>query len=468
MKKIVSFLILLFPLLTSAQTQYTLNQCIETAYANNLQVKQANLQQQTAETNYNQAKNNKLPTVSGSYSFGINNGRSIDPFTNGYINQQLSSSNAAISASFVVYNGGRLQNTVKQNEFLLQANKADVQQEKDNLALSIMLAYLQVLNNEDVFKLANTQVDVTKKQLERLEILNKNGALQPTILYDMKAQLATDELSIINAQNALESSKLTLLQWMNQPYDKNIQLEKIELTPSVLTPYEASSKAIYDAATRHLAIIKAAELRQQSTGIGIKLAESNYYPTVSLFGQLGTNYSSAAQLLTARGTADIPTKSFVNVNSNQYAVVDRQTVYESSKINYFSQFNNNLNSYVGVNIQVPIFNAFQTKSRVALAKIQAQTAAVATDNVKRQLNQAIEQAHLNMQATYNRYVVINQQVNAFEQSFNVAEKRFTEGVIHSVDYLIVKNNLDRAKANLINARYDYLLRIKVLDFYRGK
>ena len=187
MKKLSSFLgLVLCPFWLFSQSDFSLKQCIETAYANNLQVKQSNVQMQTAEANYNQAKNNKLPTVSGNYNFGINNGRSIDPFTNAYITQQLSSSNAGIDARLVVYNGGRLQNLIRQNAYTLQANKADLQQEKDNLTLNVILAYLQVLNNEDLLNLANTQLDVTKKQVARLEILNKNGAIQPAVLTAVK------------------------------------------------------------------------------------------------------------------------------------------------------------------------------------------------------------------------------------------------------------------------------------------
>jgi outer membrane protein len=337
----------------------------------------------------------------------------------------------------------------------------------------VMLAYLQVLNNQDLLQLAQNQVVVTKKQVERLEILNKNGALQPALLYDMKGQFASDELGVINAQNALESAKLALQQLMNVPYNKDIQLEKLEgkTGPSVnsaLTPYEATPATIYNEAVARMAVVKAAELRQQSAALGIKVSESSYYPTVSLFGQLGTNYSSAAELLTETGESDVSTNAFVTVNSNRLTVFNRQKNYASNSISYLNQFENNLNNAVGISVQIPIFNAFQTKTRVGLSKIQAQSAAVSTDNLKRQLYQAIEQAHLNMQATYNRYTVMNQQVDAFQRSFKAAETRFTEGVIHSVDYLIVKNNLDRAQANLVNTYYDYLLRVKVLDFYRGR
>jgi outer membrane protein len=471
MKKLSSFLgLVLCPIWLFSQSTFSLKQCIETAYTNNLQVKQSNLQMQTAEANYNQAKNNKLPTVNGNYNFGINNGRSIDPFTNAYITQELSSSNAGIDARVVVYNGGRLQNLVKQNAYILQANKADFQQEKDNLTLNVILAYLQILNNEDLLTLANTQLDVTKKQVARLDILNKNGAIQPAVLYDMKGQFASDELAIINAKNALESSKLSLMQLMNIAYNKDVILERtgFENTTTILAQYEVSPNTIYEEATKQMALIKAAELRKQSAATAIKVAESNYYPIISVFGQLGTNYSSAAQRFTETGKADVPTSNFVTVNGNKLSVFSTETNFQRNKIGYFSQLGNNLNSFVGIGIQIPIFNAFQSRTLVNVAKLQEKTAAIAADNVKRQLYQAIEQAHLNMTATYNRYTVINQQVAAFQASFNVAEKRFTEGVIHSVDYLVVKNNLDRAKANLITARYEYLLRVKVLDFYRGK
>ena len=468
------FLILIIatlPQYAVCQTTYSLKQCIETAWANNLQIKQSGFQMLTAEANFNQSKNNRLPTVSASYNFGINNGRSIDPFTNGYITQELSSSNAGIGANFILYNGGRLQNLVKQTGYNLQAAKLDLEQEKNTLSLNVMLAYLQVLNNEDILTLTNTQLEITKKQVERLEILNKAGAIQPSLLYDVKGQYAGDELSIINAQNALELSKLSLSQLINIPYSKDFRVERVAIndsTPSVLAAYEASPTRIYEASIRSLALVKAADLRKQSAAVAIKVAESNYYPTVSLQGQLGTNYSSVAQRATELNSVDVPTKDYVEVNGSRVPVFTKATNFQRDKIGYFNQFSNNLNSFVGVNIQIPIFNAFQTKTLINLAKIQEKTVNNQADIIKLQLKQAVEQAHLNMTATYDRYNALNRQVKALQESFKVAEKRFTEGVIHSVDFLIAKNNLDRANMSLINARYDYLLRVKVLDFYQGK
>lgn len=455
------------PFWARTQTVYSLKQCIDFAWANNLQVKQNALQLETAEIQFNQSKNNKLPTINGSFNLGLNNGRSIDPFTNGYITQQLLSSNTGINANYTVYDGHRLKNSVQQNGLLVQAAKMDVQQEKDNLTLNIILAYLQVLTNEDLLKLAQTQVDVTKKQIERLTILDKAGAIQPALLYDMTGQLATDELGIVNAENALATAKLTLAQWMNVPFDKNMRLEKIDLNSNTPTLDETPVADIYADALKQLAVIKAAEWRKESAKMGIRIAKANYYPRISLFGQLGTNYSSAAKRALAIGTSDVTTNNYVEVGGNKLPVFTKETNFKSDRIGYFSQFGNNLNSFVGVNVQIPIFDAYQTRSLVQLAQTQEKMATNVSDNIKRQLKQDIEQAALNKTAAYNKFAVLTRQVQAFQQSFNVAEKKFTEGVIHSVDYLIVKNNFDRANANLINARYEYILRSNVVDFYRG-
>jgi outer membrane protein len=472
MKKLFSFLgLVLLPFWVASQNVYSLKQCIDMAWTNNLQVKRTALQLETAETNFLQSKNNKLPIFGGNYNLGLNNGRSIDPFTNGYITQQLLSSNAGINGEFVLYNGLRVKNGIKQNGILTQVAKMDMQQEKDNLALNVILAYLQVLNNEDLLKLANTQAAVTQKQLDRLEILNKAGAIQPAILYDMKGQFATDELSIVNVQNALSISKLMLTQLMNLPFDNAMRLEKLGSDNSpdaALTAYDAPVSQVYADALKHLAVVQAAELRQESAKMAMQIAASNYYPRVSLFGQLGTNYSSAAQRSLPIGTSDVVTPNFVEVNGNRFPVFRKETNFKEDKIGYFSQLGNNLNSFVGVNVQIPIFTAFQTKTLVNLAKIQEKSATNVSESLKLQLKQAIEQAHLNTTTAYDRFAILNRQVQAFQLSFNAAEKRFTEGVIHSVDYLIVKNNLDRARANWVNARYEYLLRVKVLDFYRGK
>jgi outer membrane protein len=445
----------------------TLQTCIDIAMANNIPVKQSGLQEEAAKVNLNQSKYNRLPNISAGVGYGINSGRSIDPFTNSYNNQQLSSSNANLSASVPIFRGLQIQNAVKEASFSYQASKMELQQEKDNLTLNVILSFLQLMNDEDVLKLTKEQMSVTKKQVERLDILNKEEAIAPAVLFDMKGQYASDQLALVNAARALEMSKLSLAQFMNVPYSKDMQIDRTGFDLTIAL-YEGTAENIYSTALQNLAMVKAADLRTKAASKAKKLAAAAFYPTISLFGQLGTNYSSAARNLTATGTMDVTTSDYVIINGNNEPVMTKQTNYNSQKISFTNQYNNNLSTYVGLNVSIPIFSSFQARSNVKLAKIEERRAGYVAENTRIQLRQAIEQAHLNMVSAFEKYNALNDQVAAYTESFRAAEIRFNLGALNSVEYLIVKNNLDRATVNFTIARYEYLLRTKVLDFYQGK
>jgi len=448
-------------------SKLTLQASLDIALANNITVKQNELLQHTAKINLNQSKYNRLPDIAADVSYGINSGRSIDPFTNAYSNQQLSSSNAGLSASVPVFRGLQTQNSIRQASLTYEAAKMELQQEKDNLTLNVILSFLQLMNNEDVLALTRKQILVTEKQVERLDLLNKEDAIAPAVLYDMKGQYASDQLAIINAISALEMAKLTLAQYMNIPYNKDMQIAR-EGFDMTIALYAGTADMIYTTALQNLAMVKAADLRTKAASKGIKVAAAGFYPTVSLFGQLGTNYSSAARISTITGVTDVASSDYVVVNGNNVPVITKQTSFNSQKINYFNQYNNNLNTYFGVSLQVPIFSAFRIRTNVKLAKAEEKRNSYVAENTRIQLRQAIEQAHLNMTSAYEKYKVLEEQVAAFGESFRAAEIRFNLGALNSVEYLIVKNNLDRATINLTIARYEYLLRAKVLDFYQGK
>jgi outer membrane protein len=415
----------------------TLKQCIETAVANNLLVKQSEFQMQVAAVNLNQAKGNMVPQLNGSITHYLNQGRSIDPANNGYINSQLTTANYSLSSNVTLFNGFRLLNALKQNQYALEASKMDWQQSKDKLMLDVILAYLQVLNNEDLLTQALRQADVTKQQADRLEILNKDGAIKPSDMYDIKGQYASDQLSVINSQNALDAARVTLAQLMNVPYDKNLQVERLGADQFDMN-YGNTADSIYNAAVHQLAIIKAAGLRSKSFMKELSAAKGNLIPSLGIGAGIATNYSSLA--------------------------LDAQ----NNKIPYGNQFRNNYGTYIGAGINIPILNNFRFRNQVALAKIDVKNAQFAEQTAKIQLKQNVEKDYFNMTAALDRYKTLTEQVDAYTESFRAAEIRFTQGVTTSVEYLIAKNNLDRAKSNLIIARYEYFLRIKILDYYQSK
>ncbi len=445
----------------------TLQQCVETGITNNLQVQQSDLQMQSDEINWKQSKLNLLPNLNVSVSHGINQGRSIDPFTNGYINQSIATGNYSLSSGVVLFNGFSLLNSVKQTSLAYQASKMDWQQAKDNITINIILAYLQVLSNQEQLQQAKNQLDLSKQQVDRLEIINKQGDINPSDLSDLKGQYAGDQLSIINSQNALESSKLTLCQLMNIPYDKNMVLEKIS-AETLATKYEDTPDKIYSTALAQLALIKAVDLRKLSAEKGLKVAKGELYPTLSFGANTNTNYSSAASQEIFLNSTTVATSDYVTVNSTQYPVMSTVNNYNSQKIAYGKQLSTNRFTSFDLSLRIPIFNSLQARNRVKQAQLTLKNSEIIAATTKTELQQNIEQAYINMTSASDRYKTLLDQVSAYSESFRIAEVRFNSGLGTPIDYLTAKNNMDRANINLINAKYDYVLRTKILDYYQGK
>jgi len=460
---------LAFSLNGNAQTKMTLKQCIESGLANNLDVLQSELQTQSDKVSMNQAKLNLLPNLNGSASQTFSQGRSIDPYSNSPVTQAVSSSNYGLSTGVVLFNGLSLQNAIKQYSLAYKASKMDWQQIKDNLTINIILAYLQVLNSEDLLVQAGKQAELSGKQVERLETLNQEGAIKPSDLSDLKGQYASDKLSIINSKNTLETAKISLFQLMNVPYVKDLELERLD-SASYSTKYEDDADKIYQTALEKLALIKAVDLRQQSAAKAVKVARGQLFPTLSFGANVSTSYSSVARQNQYLNTSYGPSSDSAYVNSTtKYPVYKYQDNFSPlTKIGFQDQLDNNIYTSYGFTLNIPLFNSFLQRNRVKQAKINLRSRELTARSTRTQLNQSINQAYINMSSAADRYTTIVEQVNAFTESFRAAEIRFNEGVFNSVEYLTVKNSIDRANINLINARYDYVLRMKILDYYEGK
>ncbi|MDR6943225.1 TolC family protein [Mucilaginibacter pocheonensis] len=446
----------------------SIRQCIETAIKNNLDVQKSELEMARLRVGYNQAKENLLPTLNGQVDHSINQGRSINPFTNSYVNQSYTSGNYSLNASLTLFSGLQNLNAIKQTSLAYQAGKMDFQQAKDLVTINVITAYLLVLDNTELLAQAYNQLEVSRKQVERLEILEKEGANKlPSDLYDLKGTYGDNQLNVVNTRNTLETSKLNLLQILNVPYRKNIKLEPVSVQ-DVATQTNQSSDQIFDTALQQLAYVKAAVLRRQSAEKGVKVAKGALSPTISLFGGLYTNYSSAAQNSIFTDSSTVNTGQFVNAPSGKLPVYETQANYINKNIGYYDQFKNNYSTQFGVSLRIPILNYFKNRNNVKLAKIDLQESKYVEENTKVTLRQNVETAYLNMISAYNRYSALVEQVKAYKESFRTAEIRFNAGVLTSVDFVVAKNNLDRANINLINARYDCFIYNKVLDYYQGK
>jgi outer membrane protein len=431
------FVFLFFPFTAQTQTIYSLEQCIDSALKNNIPVKQSELSMETARIDWRQSKTNLFPTLGFDISHGLNTGRSIDPFTNTYVNQGVSRAGYSAATDMVLFNGGSLQNRIKENATAYQASRMEWQQSKDNLVLNVILAYLLVLNSEDRLQLAYQQATTSQATLDRLQILNSQGAVKPSDVSDLKGQLMNDQLSMLDAKNNLETSKLLLSQWMNRPYDSAMRLERLN-SAEFLSAYPQTANEVYQNSLTQFSLVKAVELRKRSSEYSVRAAKGQLFPTLSFGAGINTNYSSVAK--------------------------DANNV----KIPYSNQLKNNRFSSFGFGLSIPIFNSSFARNRVKFSKINLKNSELTELETKRQLRQQIDQAYLNMNNAYERYKVLLGQVSAYEESFTAAEVRFKAGVGTSVDYLTAKDRFDRANINVVNAKYDFLLRKKILDFYNGK
>ncbi|MGN6490787.1 MAG: TolC family protein [Agriterribacter sp.] len=445
----------------------SLKQCVETALSNNIPVKQTGLLTEAAKADWTKAKSNLLPDINGNWGYGWNQGRAIDPFTNTYIDQQFSSSNAGVSAGLTLFGGLQLQNLIRQTGYAYHASEMEWQQSKDKLTLDVILAYLTVLNNEDTWRIMSEQTEVTRKQVERLSILVEKGATGSYMLSDMKGQLATDELATITNYNALQTAKLNLSQLMNIPYNKDMQLQRLT-EGELLEMYPTGAAGVYAASLQNLAMVKAVDLRVKSAYKSYQVAKGGYYPFLRLNGSLGSNYSSVSNTLTPTTIEEVATGDYVNINGGRTLVYKEQQNYASNKISYNSQLKNNVGTYVGLSLNIPIFNNLQVHTAVKKAKLQAKNAEYEAENTKVVLRQNIEKAHQDMVSSYERYKVLQEQVVQYKESFRSAEIRFNLGTIVSTEYLITKNNYDRARLNLTQTWYEYIFRTRILDFYQGK
>ncbi len=321
---------------------------------------------------------------------------------------------------------------------------------------------------------ARFQVEVSRQQVERTSKLVKAGTLPQTDLLDLQAQLANDQLSLTTADNNLRTAKLNLMQAMNLPAQPNFEIEKIQLSEPAIEAYGQTAQQVYETALQTQYSVKSADLKVRSSEFGVRAARGFYFPSLSLVAGLNSNYSDQFRLPVNRpdrpGTPIFTPIGYVSGNRQApvYTELIEAAPQETTEYPYFDQINDNLSNFVAIRLNIPIINGWQTRTQVSRAVIQQKTTQLDAQNIRVELRQDIEQAYNDMQAAASQYISNKQQVEALELAFRAAETRLSVGAINTLDYNIAKANLDRARANLIQAKYSYYFRLKILDFYQNK
>ncbi len=444
--------------------------CIDYAIEHNVMMRQSKLAIESSVVRLNQSKADVLPSVNGNVSGNSNFGRNIDPFSNSVVTQAIGTNSMGVGGSVIVYNGDRLKNTISRNMIDVEAAQMDLQAQRNAVSLQVALSYLNMLSTSEMIEVATRNLEITRMQLERTEKMVRAGSLPETNLFDLNAQIANDELQLVNAQNNYQNAMVSLKQAMNYTGFEPIRVGAVNVPDPALQPFTESTQQVYDAALGFLPEIKASRLREELAIKNIQIARSVGLPTIRANANWGTAYSTVAKrIIQGDPTIQrIPLTATINGETVPVIIDFPQTSTSTEGIPYFSQIGNNQNVNLGVGIQIPIFNGHARKYQEQAARIQHMQSELTTESSKLTIRQNIDQAYINMSNAAKMYSASLVQVDALQRAFEAANARYNAGASNFVDYNLAKTNLDRASANLIQAKYDYVFRVKILDFYQNK
>ena len=476
MKKLtLSILFAITIISLQAQEKWSLEKCINYALTNNIQIKQRSLAIETSKADIQQSKLNMLPDLNGFANHGYNFGKSVDRFTNNFATDRVQTNNFNLSSSVTLFGGFQKVNQLKQNKLNLTADQYDLDKFMDDISLSIATSHLQILFYKELLKNAQSQLDITKQQVDRMKKMVDAGAAAQGDFYNLEAQRAAEELSVVDAQNNLDLAYLTLTQLLDLPSSDNFEIEVPELTIQGKPALVANSDEIYLYATQNQPDIKSAEIRLQSSDLNISRARGSMMPSLSLNGSWGTGYSGASIIQVPGSTVATPFENLPLIgvakdeNGNRVYDVYAYSSTTSTKTKPWSdQIKDNNNKSISLNLSIPIFNGWQGRTAVKKAQISVKNAEYTLESNKLNLRKTIEQAHADAQAALKKYNSANTKVDASKESFKYSESKFNVGMLNSVDYNNAKKELEKAESELLQSKFDYIFKSTVLDFYMGR
>jgi outer membrane protein len=464
-KILVGFSLILGISELKAQDVMSLQSCIDAAVKNNLSLKSAEITTKNADVTMTTAYQQMYPSLNGSNGSFVNFGRSIDPTTNQFIQTTFFSNQWGLNAGMNLYSGGRIKNGIEQSKLDYKSAQLSEEQIRRDIILQVCIAYLNTLFSKENIALARNRRIQTNQQLQFIRSLVTYGTRPENETFDLEAQLATDDQSIIQAENSLEINLLRLKQAMNLDPKANIDVENIGDLGNLTDPFTVSIDDLTSRGQANQPSIKARETAIQSAEYGVKIAKGAALPNIGIGGNLNTNYSNQGR------SVDRFEKQIVNqtvlLNNQPVTFGVEQNIPILSNTPYFKQFGNNLAYGFGLNITMPIMSNYTIRGGIKRAQLQVDQTRVALSNEKQTLQSNLVQALTDAKAAKATLAANNKTVEAQRKSFEVARKRYEAGAINNYDFTVQKTRVDIAENNLLVAKYDYIFKTKVLDFYLG-
>jgi len=421
---------------TFAQSKvWSLEECIKYAIENNIQIKQQVIQTDVQKNSLDLAKFQLLPSLNGQASHSYSFGRALDQNTYQFFNQTLQSDYFYLGGNMPVFNGLQNYNSIQKNKYQVLAGEQDLKNISDNVALNVAVAYLQILLNKELVTANQNQLDITLQQIEKTRKLVDAGSVAKGNLLQIEAQAAQEELSLITVKNQLETSVLTLTQFLELKTPAGFEVVAPEINVDPNSVISGNIDDIYAIAEKNRPEIKSSELKLTASEFALKMAKGGRSPQLSL------NYS---------------------LNS-RYTYISNQPALQS----FSNQIKNNKNSGVGLSLNIPILNGWQVNKNISNSKLNVETSQFNLEGSKKQLYKSIQQAYTDAVAALKKFNVSLKAIASAEESFRYTEQKFNVGMVTSVDYNAAKTQLLKSQSDMAQAKYEFVFKTKVLDFYKG-
>ncbi|GAA4301327.1 TolC family protein [Compostibacter hankyongensis] len=432
------FAAVLFSVPGRAQETWSLTRCIQYAREHNIQIKQQVLQKRLADLTLKQSRLSQIPSLNGNVNYGFNFGRSVNPTTYEFDNTQFNSGNIGVNSSVTLFNFFQKRNTIAADKYAAQAADATVQKLFNDVSLNIATAYLQMLQAREQVKVSEEQVSLTQHQLENTTKQVEAGSLPESNRADLIAQLARDSSDLITNQNSATMAVLQMKALLNLDFETEFEPEIPENIDDIplLNLLATGPRQIYEGALAVQPQLKADSFQILSSEKRVDAAKSALYPSIALSGGIGSNYASATRTITGE------------------------------KVPFGKQLDNNFNENIGIGLNIPIFNGWQARAGVRQAQIDLENQRLTKEQDQLQLKQDIYQAYADAGAALEKYHAAQKSLEASRTAFFYASKRYELGVVNSIDYLTSQNNLYKAQTDMLTSHYEYVFKMKVLEFYR--
>ncbi len=425
------------------QQTWTLQDCISYAHENNLTIKREELNTQLAVEDYEQSRFDLLPNLNFGANHDISSGRSLNLETYEYENRKIQQGSVGLRSRVTVFSGLENLNNIQKQKFLFMKSEEDLKKVKNDISLSIATNYLQILFDEEILEVAKSQYEVTRLQVERTERLVEVGNVAKGELLEIKAQAATEKLNVTNAENNLHLSVLDLTQLLDLDSIGNFTIYRPEDLSVESLGLPAPVDKVFETSLMVMPEIQGSGYFVQSAEKDLAIARSQRWPELYLDGLYYSRYVNG--LMNPLDT--IPP-------FDDYLLTD--------------QIVDNQYRQLTVGIAIPLFNRFNTQTQISKSKINLEDAELQRELARQSLYKTIQQSHADALAALEKYNSAFEAVSSNEEAFNYTQQKFEVGLVNSVDFNIAKNNLTRARSDLVQAKFEYIFKMKILDFYQGK